>query len=279
MIRNTHGTITAALRWSGKKVPSSQQAFAWCQRRPPNTTDLSGVRRAWACDLGFRWASGDSSRAFWLREGLLVGVWVSSPCPSQEPLCFLICLRLLVQAGHLRSPDAGTPAGTVVLPVSGLRVHGGTVTAGGAVPQAGELAVFCRPVVTAPAVARRDGSVLAGSVAPGLRAAGQAGASPGRRGDRGGRGHGDRGGVAEEAAAAADHVVSAGHPADDRDGADAGRLVLRGADPPGRGARGHPVHPGMACPDGEGGHAMAAAIAGRRDGGPVLGGGRAAHRR
>ena len=40
-------------------------------------------------------------------------------------------------------------------------VRGGTVTAGGAVPLAGELAVFCRPVVTAPAVARRDGSVLA----------------------------------------------------------------------------------------------------------------------
>ena len=66
----------------------------------------------------------------------------------------------------LWSPDAGTPAGTVVLPVSGLRFHGGTVTAGGAVPQAGELAVFCRPVVTAPAVARRDGSVLAGGWLP-----------------------------------------------------------------------------------------------------------------
>ena len=37
----------------------------------------------------------------------------------------------------------------------------GTVTAGDAVPSAGELAVFCRPVVTAPAVVRRDGSVLA----------------------------------------------------------------------------------------------------------------------
>jgi hypothetical protein len=29
------------------------------------------------------------------------------------------------------------------------------------VPSAGELAVFCRPVVTAPAVVRRDGRVLA----------------------------------------------------------------------------------------------------------------------
>jgi hypothetical protein len=62
--------------------------------------------------------------------------------------------------------DAGTPAGTVVLRASGLRLHGGTVTAGDAVPAAGELAVFCRPVVTAPAVARRDGRILAGGWLP-----------------------------------------------------------------------------------------------------------------
>ena len=61
---------------------------------------------------------------------------------------------------------AGTPAGTVVVRAAGLRVRGGTVTAGGSVPSAGELAVFCRPVVTAPAVARRDGSVLAGGWLP-----------------------------------------------------------------------------------------------------------------
>jgi hypothetical protein len=36
-----------------------------------------------------------------------------------------------------------------------------TVTAGSAVPSAGELAVFCRPVVTAPALPRRDGTVRA----------------------------------------------------------------------------------------------------------------------
>ena len=43
-----------------------------------------------------------------------------------------------------------------------LRVRSGkTVTAGSAVPSAGELAVFCRPVVTAPALVRRDGSVAA----------------------------------------------------------------------------------------------------------------------
>ncbi len=65
------------------------------------------------------------------------------------------------------SLDAGTPAGTVVVRAAGLRVRGGeTVTAGDAVPSAGELAVFCRPVVTAPAVARRDGRVLAGGWLP-----------------------------------------------------------------------------------------------------------------
>ena len=64
-------------------------------------------------------------------------------------------------------PDAGTPAGTVVLRASGLRVHGsGTVSAEGSAPSAGELAVFCRPVVTAPAVVRRDGTVLAGAWLP-----------------------------------------------------------------------------------------------------------------
>jgi len=60
------------------------------------------------------------------------------------------------------SPDAGTPAGTVVIRLSDLRARGdGTVTAGDAAPVRGELAVFCRPVVTAPAAVRRDGSVLA----------------------------------------------------------------------------------------------------------------------
>jgi hypothetical protein len=55
----------------------------------------------------------------------------------------------------------------VVVRAAGLLFRGGgTVAAGNAVPSAGELAVFCRPVVTAPAVVRRDGSVLAGGWLP-----------------------------------------------------------------------------------------------------------------
>jgi hypothetical protein len=63
---------------------------------------------------------------------------------------------------------AGTPAGTVVVRAAGLRVQGMTVTAEGRVPSAGEPAVFCRPVVAAPAVVRRDGTVLADAWLPDL---------------------------------------------------------------------------------------------------------------
>ncbi|MGH3282000.1 MAG: hypothetical protein ACRDNW_23090 [Trebonia sp.] len=64
-------------------------------------------------------------------------------------------------------PDAGTPAGTVVLRFADLRVQGqGTVSAAGSVPLTGEMTVFCRPVVTAPALVRRDGTVLADAWLP-----------------------------------------------------------------------------------------------------------------
>jgi hypothetical protein len=60
------------------------------------------------------------------------------------------------------SPVAGTPAGTVVVRAADLLACGGeTVVAGDAAPVRGEPAVFCRPVVTAPAVIGRGGSVLA----------------------------------------------------------------------------------------------------------------------
>jgi Insertion element 4 transposase N-terminal len=65
------------------------------------------------------------------------------------------------------SAVTGTPAGTVVVRAAGLRVHGGeTAVPAGAVPARGELAVFCRPVVTAPAAVRRDGSVRAAGWLP-----------------------------------------------------------------------------------------------------------------
>jgi len=71
-------------------------------------------------------------------------------------------------------PVAGTPAGMVVVRASGLLARGGTVVpAGDGVPSAGELAVFCRPVVTAPAVVRRDGTVLAGAWLPDLARLGE----------------------------------------------------------------------------------------------------------
>jgi hypothetical protein len=67
------------------------------------------------------------------------------------------------------SPDAGTPAGTVVVRARDLRFRGeGTVLAGDPAPRSGELALFCRPVVTAPAVVRRDGTVLADAWLPDL---------------------------------------------------------------------------------------------------------------
>ena len=65
-------------------------------------------------------------------------------------------------------PVTGTPAGTVAVRAAGLRVHGMTITVEGRAPLAGEPAVFCRPVVTAPAVVRRDGTVLADAWLPDL---------------------------------------------------------------------------------------------------------------
>ena len=80
------------------------------------------------------------------------------------------CLPSVVDAIRPEwSAVAGTPAGMVVVRAAGLRVRGGTVTAAGdGVPRAGELAVFCRPVVTAPVLARRDGRMLAGAWLPDL---------------------------------------------------------------------------------------------------------------
>ena len=80
------------------------------------------------------------------------------------------CLRSAADAIRpAEFPVTGTPAGTVVVRAADLLVcGGGTVAAGEAAPSAGELAVFCRPVVTAPAVVRRDGTVLADAWLPDL---------------------------------------------------------------------------------------------------------------
>ena len=62
---------------------------------------------------------------------------------------------------------SGTPTGTVVVLAADLRFRGdGSIVAPDCGLRSGELAVFCRPVVTAPAVVRRDGSVLAGGWLP-----------------------------------------------------------------------------------------------------------------
>src|SRR6266536_1058688 len=102
-------------------------------------------------------------------QGLLVGVGCRNPRLSQESLVSF-CLSSAVDAIRAEgSPAAGTPAGTVVVRSSDLLVHGnGTATAGETAPSAGELAVFCRPVVTAPAAVRRDGTVLADAWLPDL---------------------------------------------------------------------------------------------------------------
>ena len=70
----------------------------------------------------------------------------------------------------------GTPAGTVVVRAADLQGGGGvTVMAGTGVPAAGELAVFCGPVVTARAVVRRDGSVRADGWLPDFARLGELG--------------------------------------------------------------------------------------------------------
>ena len=72
---------------------------------------------------------------------------------------------------------SGTPAGTVVVRAADLRFHGDAavvaVAAGDCGLRSGELAVFCRPVAAAPAVVRRDGSVLAGGWLPDLARLGE----------------------------------------------------------------------------------------------------------
>jgi Insertion element 4 transposase N-terminal len=62
-----------------------------------------------------------------------------------------------------------TPAGTLAVRVADLQVRSrGTVTVTGTAPLKGEMTLFCRPVVTAPAFVKRDGTVLADAWLPDL---------------------------------------------------------------------------------------------------------------
>ena len=72
-----------------------------------------------------------------------------------------------IHAGWL--PAEGTPAGTLAVPACDLRVRGaGSVTVSGAAPGTGQETVFARPVLSAPAFVRRDGTVLADAWLPDL---------------------------------------------------------------------------------------------------------------
>jgi hypothetical protein len=63
----------------------------------------------------------------------------------------------------------GVPAGTLVVRSADLRVRGSlSVTVAGAAPVTGELAVFSRPVLEAPAYVKRDRTVLADAWLPDL---------------------------------------------------------------------------------------------------------------
>ena len=66
-------------------------------------------------------------------------------------------------------PSAGTPAGMLAVPACDLQVRGArSVTVAGAAPKAGEETLFSRPVLSAPAFVRRDGTVLADAWLPDL---------------------------------------------------------------------------------------------------------------
>jgi hypothetical protein len=75
--------------------------------------------------------------------------------------------------GSAQSPavpaPAGIPAGTLAVRSADLHVHGPlSVTAAGSATVTGQMAVFCRPVLEAPAYVRRDKSVLADAWLPDL---------------------------------------------------------------------------------------------------------------
>ena len=80
----------------------------------------------------------------------------------------LVCTDAAIRSAA--PPAAGTPAGTLTVRSADLRVHSSrSVTVAGMVPLAkGEETGFFRPVLTAPAFVKRDGTVLADAWLPDL---------------------------------------------------------------------------------------------------------------
>ena len=69
----------------------------------------------------------------------------------------LVCTDAAIRSAQF--PAAGTPPGTLTVRVADLRVHSSrSVTVAGMAPAKGEETGFFRPVLTAPAIAKRDGT-------------------------------------------------------------------------------------------------------------------------
>lgn len=84
------------------------------------------------------------------------------------------CLRSAAAViGSEKLAVVGTPAGTLAVRSADLRFRGPSMMVAGMVPRSGEEAVFFRPVVSAPVVTRRDGTVLADAWLPGLARLGE----------------------------------------------------------------------------------------------------------
>ena len=150
----------------------------------------------------------------------------------------------------------------------------------GAAPSAGEQTLFCRPVVTAPAVVRRDGTVLADAWLPDLVRLGELEAHLGDGVIEAIVDAALRERAAEAAGAAAADVLSAGHPAGDRD--DAAARAPRTAEALAELAgllADIPFALEWHVPTGKVDHGLAAADPRGGDGGGLLARGRAADRR
>ena len=79
----------------------------------------------------------------------------------------LVCTDAAIRSAQF--PAAGTPAGTLTVRSADLRVHSSrSVTVAGMAPSKGEETGFFRPVLTAPAFVKRDGTVLADAWLPDL---------------------------------------------------------------------------------------------------------------